>query len=956
MQVQRLTPDVAFPEWLKGLEKRIKSLETRTTGSIVLEPDQTLTTTDPVTGVATVLGNLPDGSTGLKLWVGDTTPPPVPSTPLVSSALGTITILWNGGFSGSATAPSDFDHINAYSQNVTGGSVSLVGSMRNANDSVIFSGVALPGDKWVSWLTSVDANGNESTASIFSAPITVASVLDDSGLNAKLADNQAQIDQANANIATANTAIATKSTISSQSTAPTGAHANDYWLDSSNGNKAMYYNGSAWVSVQDSAIGQALTTANGKNTIVSASTAPTGTHTVGDTWFDTSNGNRPNIWSGTAWVSAQDASIAMAQSAANSALSTANGKNTIISAASAPATAGHIDGDVWFDTAHGNKPMVFSTNAWVSAQDASIATAQSAATNAQTSANGKNTIKYSSSVASGSGTATGDVWFQTNSSGNVIGQWQWSGSAWVQQVIDNSLIAANIDAGKISTGYIAAGRIQAGTITASMIAANTITAGNIAAGAITASELAAGSVTAVALSANSVSATAMVANTITAGQIAAGTITTNEIKANTITASDIAANTITASQIAANTITAGQIAAGTITSTQIKASTITASNIAASAITADRIAGGTITATQIAVGTITAANIAASAITANKISAGAIDGMVITGATVQTAASGARIALNSSALNAWDGSGVNYLNVSNGTATMVGTIKASGPSSSGVHITATIGPNAAFDPYTGLGSATPGLGFVTDTPYAQTAGVFSADGKTITTSMGGQGGSGGGAYISLGETAGPVGASGITSGVYLYGYQSSVINSHGTTSIQCDTGQILLDAGTTIDTYGTGLTYNGDTLAPMGCKLSVPTNAMNIPFGNSPSSGIIIPYAVHSTAQHDYNDGYTVSAGAITVPKKGIYSITAGVGTGGAFNGYGLKMYVEVNGVWFGATEVPMPNATTWVNNVFSANIRLNAGDVVRARCFLTGGGTGTLYNSGETTFITLSV
>src|SRR5665647_2534130 len=59
---------------------------------------------------------------------------------------------------------------------------------------------------------------------------------------------------------------------------------------------------------------------------------------------------------------------------------------------------------------------------------------------AQASADGKNTITWSTNAANGSGIAVGDTWFQT-ASGLIVGQWEWSGSAWVVRTIDSLLIA-----------------------------------------------------------------------------------------------------------------------------------------------------------------------------------------------------------------------------------------------------------------------------------------------------------------------------------------------------------------------------------------------------------------------------------------------------------------------------------------------------------------------------------
>jgi len=62
-----------------------------------------------------------------------------------------------------------------------------------------------------------------------------------------------------------------------------------------------------------------------------------------------------------------------------------------------------------------------------------------------------------------------------------------------------------------------------------------------------------------------------------------------------------------------------------------------------------------ITATEIAAGTITANEIAGNTITTNKLAADAINGMTITAPTIRTAASGARIELNSTKIFGTDG-------------------------------------------------------------------------------------------------------------------------------------------------------------------------------------------------------------------------------------------------------------------------------------------------------------
>ncbi|HET8588904.1 MAG TPA: hypothetical protein VFM01_04675, partial [Nakamurella sp.] len=93
--------------------------------------------------------------------------------------------------------------------------------------------------------------------------------------------------------------------------------------------------------------------------------------------------------------------------------------------------------------------------------------AQSTASAAQTAANGKNKITYSSGAASGSGTLQGDVWFQVVA-GVITAQWIWTGSVWQQQTISSSVIG-NIDAGKITTGTLTGITITGTNITGTTI-------------------------------------------------------------------------------------------------------------------------------------------------------------------------------------------------------------------------------------------------------------------------------------------------------------------------------------------------------------------------------------------------------------------------------------------------------------------------------------------------------
>ena len=85
-----------------------------------------------------------------------------------------------------------------------------------------------------------------------------------------------------------------------QTSAPTASAVGDIWIETDNDNKPWRWSGSAWVSIQDGTIATAQATADGKNTIYYQTTAPTGAN-AGDIWYDTDDGNLQYIYNGSAW-------------------------------------------------------------------------------------------------------------------------------------------------------------------------------------------------------------------------------------------------------------------------------------------------------------------------------------------------------------------------------------------------------------------------------------------------------------------------------------------------------------------------------------------------------------------------------------------------------------------------------------------------------------------------------
>lgn len=160
-----------------------------------------------------------------------------------------------------------------------------------------------------------------------------------------------------------------------------------------------------------------------------------------------------------------------------------------------------------------------------------IQDAVDAATAAETAANGKNKIFRDTTPPDEDGTAVGDLWYQHDNAANLIGFWIWNGTLWAPQLITDTIVG-NLDAGKITSGYIAAERIEAESISGEKITAGSITGDRLQANTITANEIASA--------------------TITANEIAAGAITVTHLEAGVGGALDISANetiTLVAGQV-----------------------------------------------------------------------------------------------------------------------------------------------------------------------------------------------------------------------------------------------------------------------------------------------------------------------------------------------------------------------------------------------------------------------
>jgi hypothetical protein len=114
----------------------------------------------------------------------------------------------------------------------------------------------------------------------------------------------------------------------------------------------------------------------------------------------------------------------------------------------------------------------------------------------------------------------------------------------------------------------------------------------------------------------------------------------------------------------------------------------------------------------------------------------------------------------------------------------------------------------------------------------------------------------------------------------------------------------------------------------IGLKASLNSSAWTIP-GN----GILpqrVPYAI-SGERGDFTQGLTITNGIITVATAGMYLVTATLGTLGAINGAGIKLFLDKNGTFLAGAESPMV-APTWGNTQVTTVLNCVPGDTILTR------------------------
>lgn len=97
---------------LAALERRLERMQRSTRLSHASLENSALEMYDADGSLRAVLGAQPDGTTGMVVTNGP--PPPIPTTPILGSAIGGMSVTWDGAFADAQVAPLDFARVEVH--------------------------------------------------------------------------------------------------------------------------------------------------------------------------------------------------------------------------------------------------------------------------------------------------------------------------------------------------------------------------------------------------------------------------------------------------------------------------------------------------------------------------------------------------------------------------------------------------------------------------------------------------------------------------------------------------------------------------------------------------------------------------------------------------------------------------------------------------------------------------
>ncbi|MCI1673136.1 MAG: hypothetical protein LKI34_02805 [Bifidobacterium tibiigranuli] len=618
----------------------------------------------------------------VALVASDTTPPSVPSTPILASQLGVVDGRWDGKTYNGGLMESDLDHVEI-GMSSTNGSYQYRDSLQR-DGHIVMTGLTAGATYWFA-LRSADHSGNRSAWGA-GASITVASAVtpaDIKAINDDLTANDAAMTQANKDIAANKTTLTQLD--SKLTTARTDLDANTAALTAAKTDisqaKADIVTANGKIAANTSAISAAntkLTQAQSDiQTNATALAAANTDLTKAKADIITANGK---IGDNAAAISAANTKLTKAQSdiqanatAIAGANATLTGTNQTLATVKAQsqqttndlATANGKLATAQSDITKAKNDIATNTSA-IATANTNISNASSKAQSAIDKANSVGTsLDGMHSIFHGPDDPTtlpnmtvhqGDSWQKTqkywtrwegdpNNSASLLADFYtyWEGdpnnSTSILVPLDSRIIEMLVWDGTQwnDVNLVASNVVATGTITGDLVAANTIRGNSIIAGSVTADRLVALSITSAYIAANAVVAGKIDANAITAREIKALSVTSDLLAASSVIAGKIATNAVTADSIAANSVNASKIVSGSITSALIAANTITAGNLASNSVNTDELVSGSVTSDVLATNSVIAAKISAGAVTVDKLAVNSVNASKIVAGSITSA-------------------------------------------------------------------------------------------------------------------------------------------------------------------------------------------------------------------------------------------------------------------------------------------------------------------------------
>lgn len=497
-----------------------------------------------------LLGVQADGTTAVNIVNGP--PPPQPSTPIVTSVLGGITVVWDGTFDAGALMPLDWQRIEVHASTTSGftpDATTLQGTIETPQGATV---VVVTDDPVYVRLLARSTSGTASTPSTQAGPTGPTPVVADDILDGIVTE----VKLANDAVTAAKIAAGA---VGTTELADAAVHAQQL------ADAAVEVGKIADNAVTGPAIASsAVTTTKLAANAVTATTIAAGAVTAAKVAAGAITTDKltvtggANILTDPSFEGAYTAALVAGSTFATQDATAGNGSPTslkidatsgspvfrsvaLTSVATLPGEKWHLSVDYWVSADWVGTEISIHAR-WETAAGAVISYSKAVTTTpvregwtslSATVTAPATTARIVPRVESGSGTA-GFVRFDNATVRPVLGGTQIQDGA----VTTEKIIAGGVQAGNIAAGAVLTDKLAANAVTTAKLDALAVTADKIAANAITVGKLAAGAVDATALAADAITGKTITGGTITGSVLQTATsgprVTINEAAANKI--------------------------------------------------------------------------------------------------------------------------------------------------------------------------------------------------------------------------------------------------------------------------------------------------------------------------------------------------------------------------------------------------------------------------------------